>query len=240
MDNSAPADFSHITTVIFDLDGTLLRHTWHINKLTETLFERFANDLCPLNYAQFIECYWSKTGDMWYMMVDGVIDGDVAAKYGYVNALRALGKDAVLAEAMVAYWQELVLNEIEPFEDAFIVLDALRPKYTTGILTNGFTTLQRAKIERHHWAAHVNFTLISEELGYHKPDRRVFLETLKIAGNPLPHQTLYVGDNPVNDIEGAQNAGLRPILMNPDNDLLPPPGVIKIRRLGELLVLLLD
>ena len=231
-------DYAHITTIIFDLDGTLIKHTWQLSQITEALFARFADELAPITQAEFYEYYWSKTEDMWYMMVDGVLDGDTAARYSYINTLRALGQDTALAGPMLAYWQELVFNEAIPFEDTYAVLEALREKYTTGILTNGFVTLQRGKIERYNLAAYVDFTLVSEEIGYHKPDRRAFFEALKMAGNALPEQTLYVGDNLVTDIEGAQGAGLTPILMSPRNEVNPPTGVVKIQRLSELLELL--
>jgi putative hydrolase of the HAD superfamily len=231
-------DYAHITTVIFDMDGTLIKHTWQLSQITEALFTRFADELAPITQAEFYEYYWPKTEDMWYMMVDGVLDGDTAAKYSYINTLRALGQDTALAGPMLAYWQELVLNEAIPFEDTYIVLDALREKYTTGILTNGFVTLQRSKIERYDLAAYVDFTLVSEEIGYHKPDRRAFFEALKRAGNASPEQTLYVGDNLVTDIEGAQRADLIPILMSPRDEVTPPTGVVTIQRLSELLKLL--
>lgn len=235
-DISGP-DYAAITTIMFDMDGTLIRHTWKLEQITRALFDRFAGALAPVTHDEFYELFWSKNEDMWYMMVDGVLDGDTAARYSYVNTLRALGRDTGLAGAMADYWVELVLDEAAPFEDTFTVLDALRPHFTTGILTNGFTTLQRGKINRYGLAAHVDFTLVSEEAGYHKPDRRVFLKALEMAGAG-PEQTLYVGDNLVADIQGARQAGLQPILVDPQDDLTPPNGVPKIRRLSELLTLL--
>ena len=76
------ADYSHITTVIFDMDGTLIEHTWRLQRVCEVLFAHFADALAPVTEEEFFECYWSKSVDMWYMMVDGVLDGDSAAKYG--------------------------------------------------------------------------------------------------------------------------------------------------------------
>jgi putative hydrolase of the HAD superfamily len=228
-------DYAHVTAIIFDMDGTLIKHTWQLSQITETLFEPFADDLAPVTHDEFFECFWTKSEDLWYMMVDGAIDGDTVAKYSYFNTLRAIDKNTDLAESMLAYWNELVLNEAVPFEDVFTVLDTLRGKYKTGILTNGFITLQRAKIERHRLDTYVDFTLVSEEAGYHKPDKRVFEAALKMVNNASPGQTLYVGDNLVADIQGAQEAGLTPILMNPRNDIEPPAGVIKIRRLSDLL-----
>ncbi len=227
--------YAHITTVIFDMDGTLIKHTWQLSQLTESLFARFAGPLAPLTHDEFFECFWPKNEDMWYMMVAGVIDGDTAAKYSYFNTLRVLGKDTGLAEAMAACWNELVLAEAMPFEDTFTVLAAVRRKYRVGILTNGFTTLQRGKIKRHGLEERVDFTLVSEEAGCHKPDRRLFAAALKLAGDVPPEKALHVGDSWEGDIEGALGAGLTPIFLCPAGDSRTAPGVVKIQRLSELL-----
>lgn len=237
MDNTTTS-YEHMTTIIFDMDGTLIRHTWQLSQITEALFEKFADELAPVSHEEFFECFWTKSEDLWHMMVDGAVNGEVVAKYSYFNTLRTFDKSTALAEPMLSCWNELVLEEAVPFEDTFSVLKALRANYTTGILTNGFIRLQRAKIERHRLATYVDFTLVSEEVGYHKPDKRVFAEALRLAGGALPQQTLYVGDNLVADIEGAHEAGLTPILMNPRDDLEPPAGIVKIKQLKELLPLL--
>jgi putative hydrolase of the HAD superfamily len=231
------SDYSHITTIIFDMDGTLIRHTWQLSQITETLFAEFADDLAPVTHDEFFEQFWSKSEDLWYMMIDGAVAGPTVAKYSYFNTLRSLDKDTNLAELMLTKWNELVLTEAQPFDDTIAVLDTLRKRFKIGILTNGFITLQRGKIELYELAEHVDFTVVSEEIGYHKPDKRVFEATLKLA-EANPSETLYVGDNLIADIQGAREAGLTPVLMNPLNDLDPPAGIIKIRRLSELLPLL--
>jgi HAD superfamily hydrolase (TIGR01549 family) len=230
--------YTQITTIIFDMDGTLIKHTWRLEQLTQALFARFADRLAPVVHDQFFDCFWPKNEDMWYMMVDGALTGDTAAKYSYFNTLRALGGDTSLAEAMVAAWNELVLAEAVPFADTAPVLAALRGRFKLGILTNGFATLQRQKIKRHRLDEQVDFTLVSEEVGYHKPDRRLFLAALKLAGSVQPAQVLYVGDSLTADIQGAQSAGFNPVFICDDDQTEPPPGVVKIQRLNDLLPLL--
>jgi HAD superfamily hydrolase (TIGR01549 family) len=139
---------------------------------------------------------------------------------------------------MLIAWRDMVLEEAVPFEDTYYVLDAVRKTYKTGILTNGFKVLQRQKINKYRLADHVDFTLVSEEVGYHKPDPRIFEQALQLADSALPAETLYVGDNPVTDIQGALNAGITPILMNAKNIVERSSEVIKVSRLTELLDLL--
>ncbi|MCB0193296.1 MAG: HAD family hydrolase [Anaerolineae bacterium] len=230
--------YDRITTVIFDMDGTLIEHTWQLTTICEALFARFADKLAPLTADEFFDCYWDKSYDMWHMMVDQVIDGNTAAQYAYANTLRALGHDPGLAGPMLDYWVELVLQEAVPFDDTYDVLKAIRQKYTTGILTNGYIHLQRQKIEKYGFAACVDFTIISEESGYHKPDRRVFEHALALAGRPAPEEVLFVGDNLDTDISGALGAGLVPVLIDTKDRAEPPEGVLEISTLAELLQLL--
>ena len=46
---------------------------------------------------------------------------------------------------------------------------------------------------------------------------------------------LYVGDHPVNDVQGAQAAGMHPVFINAYGQKAPVPNVPEIRSLTELL-----
>ena len=50
--------------------------------------------------------------------------------------------------------------------------------------------------------------LVSGELGFEKPDRRIFYEVLRHLGLE-PGEVLHVGDSLRDDVEGARAAGLR-------------------------------
>lgn len=233
--------FTNIEAVIFDMDGTLIEHTCTREHLTQTWFARFRDRLSnSVNHEKFFEVFWPKAVDMWHMMADRVIDGDTAQRYGYLNTLRFFEIDEAetLAREMVVVWNELVLEETVAFSDTYQVLQKLRSQVTTGILTNGFISLQRAKLAHHRLSEAVDFSLVSEEAGYHKPDPRVFEAVLDRLGNPDPARVIYVGDNPINDIEGALNVGIQPIFMNPRKRKLSMSGVVEIQTLSMLFDLL--
>lgn len=231
--------FTDVEAVLFDMDGTLIEHTWTLQQLADALYAAFAGQLACASAQEFFEVYWDKSADVWHMMVDGALDGDLGRVYSFKNTLRALGCDTGLAEPMLHEWERLICQEIAPFADTFEVLQALRAHYKTGIITNGFRGLQRAKIARFRLDEYVDVTVVSEEVGNHKPDAAIFYQVLARLGHIPPERALFVGDTPESDIAGAQNAGLIPILMNPRDDIdSPGEGVLKIRALSELLDLL--
>ena len=60
---------------------------------------------------------------------------------------------------------------------------------------------------------HVDFAVTSGETGFEKPDSRIFEVALLKAG-VLAEEAVFIGDQLDSDIQGAQNAGMHPILMD--------------------------
>jgi putative hydrolase of the HAD superfamily len=61
--------------------------------------------------------------------------------------------------------------------------------------------------------APLKLRLISSEIGWRKPSPR-FFDALVAAAGCTPEQILHVGDDRVNDYDGARTAGLRAVLIN--------------------------
>ncbi len=76
----------------------------------------------------------------------------------------------------------------------------------------------------------MDLCVISSEVGWRKPSPRFYEELLKRA-NCLPHEMLMVGDDFINDVSGAQSAGLAAIWLN---TRAPAGGEYVITRLSEL------
>jgi putative hydrolase of the HAD superfamily len=232
--------YSDLVAVIFDLDSTLIEHTRDIEDLCGETFDAFAEQLAPVTRQRFWEAFWSKNRDTWFMMVDGVLSGDVARLYSFVNTLRVLKADERLAEPMLDDWEGRIIAATRLFDDALPVIKRLRSAgLRLGIVTNGYTTMQSRKIHYHRLRSQVDFVLISEEVGIHKPDKAIFDHALARA-RALAGQALFVGDTPATDIEGACDAGLHAVLIDVRGTWteFQREGVPRIRHLGELLPLL--
>jgi putative hydrolase of the HAD superfamily len=78
----------------------------------------------------------------------------------------------------------------------------------------------------------VGDVIVSADLGWRKPAREFFSGFCGVLGLSPP-EVLHVGDDRANDYGGASAAGLRAVLLDPD--ARAGPGVVRVRRLGELL-----
>jgi putative hydrolase of the HAD superfamily len=60
-----------------------------------------------------------------------------------------------------------------------------------------------------------DFALAAGEVNSWKPDKEIFLHALRLA-DMTALETIYVGDNYYADVLGARNAGINPVLIDPD------------------------
>lgn len=99
----------------------------------------------------------------------------------------------------------------QPHPDVYDTLTSLRQRgYLTGIITNGTARTQSLKIDHSGLRAHVDLVVLAGEEGIQKPDPRIFRMAAARLGVP-PTACMFVGDHPVNDLEGARATGFKPV-----------------------------
>ena len=128
---------------------------------------------------------------------------------------RAALRHAVLSEVSVACGENssavdpamaifnAARNQVEPYPDVHPVLDSLRRKVALGSVSNGVADL--GAIGMNHY---FDVSIAAHQFGSAKPDPAIFrhaCEALRVE----PAEAVYVGDDPLLDVEGAQKAGLR-------------------------------
>ena len=142
--------------------------------------------------------------------------GDLLSRYGVQNP------DAI-AGARQWYQTNRFLG-LALFHDAVEVLRLARAcGRGVGLITNGPAEVQRAKLELLGLLDHVDFALISGELGIAKPDPAIFREGLRQAGVDAG-DAIFVGDSPEFDIAGARAAGIRSVWVNRTGAAWNHPG----------------
>ena len=103
-----------------------------------------------------------------------------------------------------------------------------------GAITNGNADVHYIGIGHYF-----DFVVTSAGAGAAKPSRAIFEKALDHAEVPAS-QAVHVGDDPITDIRGAREAGMRTVWFNPAGDPWPsgprPDAEINsLRRLGQAL-----
>jgi putative hydrolase of the HAD superfamily len=156
------------------------------------------------------------------------------------DALTAIGRDDPELGARIGNrHSELRDTAITPFPGAVEALHQLRSLgVRLGLLTNGGSEGQRAKIERFALAAHFDYIGIEGEVGHGKPHREAYEAALR-GLRCTPEDTWMVGDNLEWDVSGAQAVGIYGIWLDTHGDGLPHDAPARpdriIRSIAELL-----
>ena len=138
------------------------------------------------------------------------------------------------ADAGASYLREK-LASAAAFPEVYPVLSALRPRYRLAVLSNADDDFLTAALQRN--SLHFDTVVSSEEAGAIKPDPAIFHHLARRL-ELQPGQILYVGDNPIPDVLGPRQAGLKVAWVNRVRARRPnrvPPPDIRVRNLTELL-----
>jgi len=136
--------------------------------------------------------------------------------------------DAAFAEFYAAR------NEVECYADALPALERLAARFPLVSLSNGNADLERIGLARFF-----HFSISSRSFGKAKPAAEIFHAACAGLGLP-PEQVLHIGDDPLTDVVGAGEAGLRCAWLNRNGAPWTQPRRPDLiaRDLGELAVLL--
>ena len=190
--------------VLFDFDETLQDRT----EAFEHYMDSFLSTFCPNISAEEIE---RRKEDM-----------RITGKGGYVNRVewcRLLCDmwgwvDAPAAEELAFHYDKTFGDHNVIFPNSAKLLRKLKEQgYIVGVITNGPSMLQNHKMDTSGLRDYCDIVVVSGDVGVHKPDPQLFIYTAEKLGLK-PEECVYVGDHPVNDIQGALNAGMKAIRMN--------------------------
>lgn len=198
--------------ILFDADETLFY--FDAFKGLQLMFSRYNVAFSDADFKQ----YELINRPLWVQYQNG----DISASELQQTRFREWAKKLKTTEQQLNddYMQAMAdICEVLPGTTSLI--HSLNGRVKLGIITNGFTALQKIRLEKTGLADYFDLLVISEQVGVAKPDRRIFEYSLEKMGNPAPTSVLMVGDNPQSDILGGINAGLDTCWFNHQNQLLP-------------------
>ena len=125
--------------------------------------------------------------------------------------------DTTLTERLCGAFLEPILSTALISRDALPVLTNLKRRgVKTAIVSNtpwgSSGRAWRLELARHGLLAAVDAVVFCVDVGWRKPHPSPFRRALALLDVPAK-EAVFVGDDPVWDVEGANGAGLRPILL---------------------------
>ena len=205
-----------IKAVIFDLD--------------HTLFDRYATlraIVKPMREILPIDPTLSDTevGDI-------MIDTDkTQVYYGWDKVREHIVKTGLFTEEINGHdYSNAVFKCFEdvavPYPFTLPMLKELKAEgYILGLITNGRPGLQEKKLQMLGLDGIFNRVLVTGQYNCPKPSTKPFqmmAEWLELD----PHEMMYVGDNPLNDVDASRKAGYTPVYVNTVGNW-PRPDILK-------------
>ena len=203
-----------IRAVLFDLDDTLwpivpvilraeaLLYAW-LQTHAPRVAQQHTVDSLRARRMALMQAEPRYQVDLWALRQAGLIEAFTSADADLARVDEAM---AVFAAAR---------NAVTPYADVAPALQRMAQQFTLGTISNGFADLQTIQLDQHFAVS-----LAAHRFGCAKPDPRIFLAACA-ALQVDPAQAVYVGDDPLLDVDGAQKAGLRAVWMNRFDRQLP-------------------
>lgn len=193
-----------IKAVLFDFDETLQDRTSAFDEYAKSFMAEFFEDLPKKEKIIRIKD-----------MIDTGNGGYVDRSKYYENLISKWNWETDFSgEDLTKHYNREFGLHSKIFEKSLETLKKFKDLgFVVGVITNGPSDLQHTKLEQSGLLKYCDILVVSGDIGIHKPSPEIF----KYTAEKLDLKTkecVYVGDHPINDIEGALQSGMKAIRMN--------------------------
>ena len=193
--------------LLFDLDDTLWPIAPVILQAEQTLHQWLGENVPRVADRFSIENLRQARLALLAAQPEFHLDLGALRRAGLISAFEEAGEDIDKVEqAMIHFFA--ARNAVIPYDDVVPGLLRLKGRVLIGSISNGNADLRAIGL-----AHYFDVSVAASELGCAKPDSAIF----KAACAQLsvdPAEAVYVGDDVLLDIDGAQRAGLRAVWLN--------------------------
>ena len=225
-----------IKHIIFDLDDTLCDYRKATENAKSPINEVL--DAHGIDTRAFWERFDQGIRSLFRQFADRTISIDEYRIRRFADVLEGFhARFRELSSELNHIYMQETNHNIELFSDTIPLMKALRAKSIEAvILTNGPSDGQRAKFKSLGLSRYIQQIYIGEEIGFSKPNPKAFEVVLRDLGVPAS-DALMVGDSIENDINGAEQVGIKAVLIDREGFHDGYTGA-RIGRMSEVLKLL--
>lgn len=202
---------SEIRAVFFDIDGTLFSTSEFASRAREASVDAMVGAGLPVSREELLE-----------ELAEVVLEFSSNYEKHFDKLLLRLPRrtlkglnPAVITAAGIVAYHDTKTRLLEPFVDVVEVLRRLRQtELLLGIITEGLEIKQAEKLVRLRLLEFFQqkSIFISHQVGISKPNPKLYQRAC-IDLNLRPSECVYVGDNPLMDIDPANEIGMITVLV---------------------------
>ena len=223
----------NINDIFWDLDHTL----WDFDRNSDLTFFKILNENnIKVDVSLFLKAYHPINREYWDLYRLNKVSKAHLRFYRLSDTFKELNVE--VPEKLISKLTVDYINHLSDFNylipNALTILEKFHLNYNMHIITNGFKEVQKKKLEKSGLLKYFKTITISENIGFKKPSKEIFLHAITKA-NTLIENSVMIGDNFNADIIGAKSIGMKAIYYNfhkIKNQQLD--GVLKINDLSEL------
>lgn len=200
------------TTILWDVDGTLLDFTFSQRYAITKCFRSIGREITEeiiARYAQINDSYWKR-------LELGEITKAELLVGRFVTLFEEYDIHGVDVEAFRQEYQEALGSVYSFIDDSLTICRALRGQVKQYVVTNGVASTQENKLKLSGLAEVMDGLFISEKVGAPKPHREFFDYCLAHVEEKDREKILIVGDSLSSDIKGGAEAGLATCWYRPE------------------------
>lgn len=221
--------------ILIDLDNTLTDTEGNSCAAMRSMYNELGLSAQFPPFESFWNVYSTCNDDLWGRYRQGTLSRERLNELRFTWPMALMGvEDETLAARICEVFYKYFLPMTGTVPGAYELLDYLSQKYRLAVLSNGTKSSQIVKMKNSRFEPYFEKVYLSDDIGYPKPDVRIFQYALNDMG-VKPESALMIGDDFEGDIVGAANAGIEQVWLHAAgwNGESPAPS-LTIRTLAEL------
>jgi len=197
--------------LLCDADNTI----FDFEKAEENAFARTCEHMGIEGAQQLLEVYSQINQALWKLLEQGGITQKVLRVRRFEQFLEAIGRSDLDAQEMAFVYAENLGMQSVPIDGAIEAVKRWSRILPVIIVTNGISRIQHGRMNGSPVKALISGMVISEEVGVAKPDPKMLLMGMEMAGVTDKSRALMLGDSLSSDIAAAANAQVDACWYNP-------------------------
>ncbi|MGA9698956.1 MAG: HAD family hydrolase [Acinetobacter sp.] len=222
-----------IRAVLFDLDNTLTHRDQSILAYSQHLAHTYQQQLQHDQISQ-IPSIIRRIDNGGYPKKELLTHPSIAASVGYALQQELTWSSLPDLDELTQFWfQQFGLSAVAMPGANSLLAELKQQGYKLAVISNGGHATRLTILQGLGFSHYFDEIISSELVGISKPNPEIFLHTSRQL-NIVPENCLFIGDHPVNDIQGATQAGMKALWLQGFHKTRAHKPINTIQNLAEI------